>query len=86
MDFIEVLDTARADLSKNKFSKKVGVLRSAVLSWYNNGVIPKDEVLEKLAEISALPVEIVLFSAYAEKIHNPVIAELLRNNSNLSAH
>lgn len=85
MNFLDVLNTATADLSDNKLSKKLGINRTAVSNWRNRGTIPEDATLEKLAEIAGLPVEKVFYAAYAEKVHNPMVAELLRNNSHLSA-
>jgi|GEM_PF-1628871 len=85
MNFLDVLDTATADLSDNKLSKKLGISRTTVSGWRNCGTIPQDETLEKLAEIAGLPVEKVFYAAYAEKIHNPMVAQLLRENSHLAA-
>jgi hypothetical protein len=56
-----------------------------VSSWRNRGSIPEDEVLDKLAELTGLPVEKVYFAAYADKIHNPLVAKLMREQSHLSA-
>jgi len=85
MNFLDVLNTATADLSDNKLSKKLGIGRTAVSNWRNCGTIPQDETLEKLAELTGIPVEKVFYAAYAEKIHNPIVAQLLRQNSNLAA-
>lgn len=85
MNFINVLDAATAQLSDNKLSKQLGISRTTVSGWRNRGSIPEDEVLEKLAEISGIPVEKVFYAAYAEKVHNPIVAALLRNNSHLAA-
>jgi len=81
MTFIELLDSVRADLSKNMFSKKLHVSRTAVLSWYNDGVIPKDDALFDIAEYGNIPVEVVLLTAMAEKITNPDKAKLLRERA-----
>jgi transcriptional regulator with XRE-family HTH domain len=85
MNFIDVLNAATTELSDNKLSQKLGISRQSVSLWRTGETIPKDEMLEKLAEISGIPVEKVLCAAYADKIHNPIIAELLRNNSHLAA-
>ena len=85
MNFLDVLNTATVDLSDNKLSKRLGISRTTVSAWRNCGTIPNDDTLEKLADISGLPVEKVFYAAYAEKVHNPVVAQLLRKNSNLAA-
>lgn len=85
MNFLDVLNAATTELSDNKLSQKLGIKRQTVSSWRNRGSIPEDDILEKLSEISGIPLDKVLCAAYAEKIHNPVISELLRNNSHLAA-
>jgi transcriptional regulator with XRE-family HTH domain len=85
MNFLDVLNAATTELSDNKLSKKLGISRTTVSAWRNRGTIPEDEVLEQLAELSGIPVDKVLYAAYAEKVHNPVVAQLLRNNSHLAA-
>lgn len=85
MNFLDVLNTATAELSDNKLSKKLGINRTTVSNWRNLGTIPQDETLEKLAELTGIPVEKVFYAAYAEKVHNPIVAQLLRENSNLAA-
>lgn len=79
MNFLDVLDTATANLSDNKLSKKLGIGRATVSSWRNRGSIPEDYILDKLAEITGIPVEKVYFASYADKVHNPTVAALLRN-------
>lgn len=81
MNFLDVLNAATTELSDNKLSKKLGVKRTAVSNWRCRGTIPNDETLEKLAELSGLPVEKVFYAAYADKIHNPMVAQLLRQSA-----
>lgn len=83
MNFIDVLNTATADLSDNKLSKKLGIGRATVSSWRNRGSIPEDWILDKLAEMTGIPVEKVYFASYADKVHNPMFSALLRNYSEL---
>jgi len=85
MNFLDVLNAATVDLSDNMLSKKLGITRQSVSLWRNKGTIPEDETLEKLAKLAGLPIEKVFYAAYAEKVHNPVVAQLLRNNSHLAA-
>lgn len=65
--------------SDNKTSQRLGISRQ-VFSHYRTGrKNPSDDVLEKMIEISGLdPVEVYL-AAYAEKIHNPKVAEAFRH-------
>ncbi len=81
MNFLDVLDTATADLSDNKLSKKLGVKRQTVSTWRNRGSIPEDDILDKLAEITGIPAEKVYFASYADKVHSPMFSALLRNYS-----
>lgn len=85
MNFLDVLNAATTELSDNKLSQKLGIKRQTVSSWRTRGSIPEDYVLERLAEISGIPVEKVFYAAYAEKVHNPMVAQLLRNNSHMAA-
>ncbi|PHR81616.1 MAG: hypothetical protein COA59_15550 [Colwellia sp.] len=85
MNFLDVLNAATTDLSDNKLSKKLGIGRATVSSWRCRGSIPEDEILDKLAELTNIPVEKVYFAAYADKIHNPVVAQLMREYSHLAA-
>lgn len=85
MNFIDVLNAATVELSDNKLSQKLGISRTAVSNWRNGGNIPHDHILDKLAEISGIPVENVYFAAYADKVHNPLVAQAMRNYSHLSA-
>ena len=81
MNFLDVLNTATANLSDNKLSKKLGIGRTTVSAWRNRGTIPEDEVLDKLAEITGIPAEKVYFASYADKVHSPMFSALLRGYS-----
>ena len=81
MNFLDVLNTATADVSDYGLAKKLKISTSTVSAWRNRGTIPTDDVLEKLAEISKIPVEKVFYAAYADKVHNPVVAQLLRQSA-----
>ena len=85
MNFINVLDAATAQLSDYALAKKLSISGTTVSAWRNRGTIPSDEILETLAEMSGIPVEKVFYAAYADKVHNPIVAQLLRNNSHLAA-
>ena len=85
MHFINVLDAATAQLSDYALAKKLAISTNTVSSWRNRGSIPNDEILEKLAELSGIPLEKVIYAAYADKIHNPMVAALLREQSHLAA-
>jgi transcriptional regulator with XRE-family HTH domain len=80
-----VLNAATVDLSDNMLSKKLGITRQSVSLWRNRGTIPEDETLEKLADLTGIPLKKVFYAAYAEKVHNPIVAQLLRENSHLAA-
>lgn len=81
MNFIDVLNTATTDCSDYALAKKLKIRTSTVSAWRNRGSIPEDSTLEKLAEIADLPIEKVLCAAYADKVHNPVVAQILRQSA-----
>lgn len=85
MNFLDVLNAATTELSDNKLSQKLGIGRTTVSAWRNRGTIPEDAVLDKLADLTGLPVEKVYFAAYADRIHNPLVAKALRDYSHLAA-
>jgi len=85
MKFIDVLNAATTELSDNKLSKKLGIGRATVSSWRNRGSIPEDWILDKLSELTEIPVEKVYFAAYADKINNPLAARAFRQQSELRA-
>ena len=78
MNFIEVLDAVSAGGSDNQASQKLGITR-AMYSHYRTGrKTPSDEILDKMAKISKITPAKVYLAAYAEKIHNPTVAEEFR--------
>jgi len=85
MTIQDVLDKVCGDLSDNKTSQKLGISR-VIFSRYRNGhTTPSDEMLDKMAEVSGLnPVDVYL-AAYAEKIHNPMVAQAFREQSGVAA-
>lgn len=85
MTFLDVLNAATAELSDNKLSQKLGIRRATVSSWRCRGSIPEDDILDKLAVLTEIPVEKVYFAAYADKVHNPVVAKAMREQSDLAA-
>lgn len=85
MNFIDVLNSATTGISDYRLAKNLSISTNTVSAWRNRGTIPSDDILEKLAEMSDIPVEKVYFAAYAEKIHNPIVSKLLRQNSHLAA-
>jgi transcriptional regulator with XRE-family HTH domain len=85
MNFIDVLNTATMGISDYRLAKNLSISTTTVSSWRNRGSIPSDDILEKLANMADMPVEKVFYAAYAEKVHNPYVAKLLRESSNLAA-
>ena len=81
MNLQDVLDKVCGDLSDNKTSQKLGISRITFSKYRNGHSTPSDDILEKFIEVSGLnPVEVYL-AAYAEKIHNPKVAEAFRHLS-----
>ncbi len=81
MNLQDVLDKVCGELSDNKTSQKLGISRITFSKYRNGHSTPSDDILEKFIEVSGLnPVEVYL-AAYAEKIHNPKVAEAFRHLS-----
>lgn len=79
MNFQDVLNKVCNGVSDNKTSQKLGISR-VMFSQYRNGhAMPSDETLERMIEISGLQPHQVYLAAYAEKIHNPKVAEAFRH-------
>jgi hypothetical protein len=79
MNFQDVLNAVKSDGSDNAASKKLGITRQMFSGYRNGHYIPSDDVLDKMIELSGLPVEKVYLAAYAEKVHNPKAAEAFRH-------
>ncbi|MGL1956276.1 MAG: helix-turn-helix domain-containing protein [Colwellia sp.] len=79
------MNSATTGISDYRLAKKLSISCNTVSAWRNRGTIPNDDVLEKLAGMAEMPVEKVYFAAYADKIHNPLVAQLLREQSHLAA-
>ena len=79
MNFQDVLNTVTQGHSDNQTSKKLGVSRTAFSNWRNGRRVPEDEILDRMVELSGLPVEKVYLAAYAEKLHNAKAAAAFRH-------
>ena len=80
MTLQDVLNKVCDGMSDNKTSKKLGISRTTFSSYRTGHSNPSDEVLDRMIEISGLDPVIVYMAAYAEKVHNPVVAEAFREN------
>jgi transcriptional regulator with XRE-family HTH domain len=79
MNFQDVLNSVTTGCSDNKTSQKLGITRQMFSAYRNGRKLPSDEVLDKMVELSGLPVEKVYLAAYAEKLHNAKAAEAFRH-------
>jgi transcriptional regulator with XRE-family HTH domain len=79
MNFQDVLNKVCGDLSDNKTSQKLGIARTTFSSYRTGNKTPSDEVLDRMAEISGMDHVEVYLAAYAEKVHNPKVAEAFRH-------
>lgn len=78
MTLQDVLDAVCNGMSDNKTSQKLGISRVSFSNYRNGHKTPSDEILEKfIAETGLDPVDVYL-AAYAEKVHNPKVAEAFR--------
>lgn len=80
MNLQDVLDKVCGELSDNKTSQKLGLTRTSFSRYRNGHTIPSDEVLDKMIEISGLDPVQVYMAAYAEKVHNPLVAAAFRES------
>jgi transcriptional regulator with XRE-family HTH domain len=81
MNLQDVLDKVCNGMSDNKTSQKLNISRISFSKYRNGHSIPSDEVLEKFIEATDLnPVDVYL-AAYAEKVHNPIVAEAFRKSN-----
>ncbi len=78
MNFSDVISAVTAEHSGYAVAKKLGISSQMFYRYKNNGVIPSDETLDKMAKIANLPPVQVYLAAYAEKLGNPEIAAQFR--------
>lgn len=79
MNFQDVLNAVTKGASDYSAAKKLGITRQAFSSYRNNKRIPDDKLLDKMAEVAELNAVEVYLAAYAEKLHNPKVAEAFRH-------
>tara|TARA_B110000211_G_scaffold54596_1_gene60546 strand:+ start:1184 stop:1432 length:249 start_codon:yes stop_codon:yes gene_type:complete len=79
MTLQDVLDKACNGMSDNKTSQRLGITRGMFSAYRTGRKNPSDEVLDKMIELSGLDPVQVYMAAYAEKVHNPMVAEAFRN-------
>ncbi|MBU2871982.1 helix-turn-helix domain-containing protein [Colwellia sp. E2M01] len=79
MNFQDVLNAVTAGDSDYLTAKKLGITRGTFSKYRCGNKTPSDETLDKMVELSGLPAEKVYLAAYAEKLHNPVVAEAFRH-------
>ncbi len=79
MNLQDVLNKVCNGVSDNKTSQKLGITRTSFSRYRNGHTIPDDSILDKMAEISGLDPTEVYLAAYAEKVHNPKVAEAFRH-------
>ena len=80
MNLQDVLDKVCNGMSDNKTSQKLGISRITFSKYRNGRSIPSDDILDKFIEATDLDPVQVYMAAYAEKIHNPIVAEAFRNS------
>lgn len=85
MTLQDVLNKVCNGMSDNKTSQKLGITRITFSKYRNGHSIPSDVVLDKMIESSGLDPVQVYMAAYAEKVHNPIVAEAFRNPSQFAA-
>lgn len=85
MTLQDVLDKVCDGISDNKTSQRLGISR-VIFSRYRNGhTIPSDDMLNRFIEETGLDPVQVYMAAYAEKIHNPLVAQAFRESRAFAA-
>lgn len=80
MTLQDLLNKVCDGMSDNKTSQKLGISRQLFSHYRTGRKNPSDEVLDKFIEVTGLdPVEVYM-AAYAEKIHNPLVAQAFKEN------
>ncbi|MDT0603498.1 helix-turn-helix domain-containing protein [Thalassotalea castellviae] len=79
MNFQDVLNAVANGDSDNMTSKKLGISRTMFSKYRNGHKTPSDEMLEKMIAISGLDPTQAYLATYAEKLHNPRVAEAFRH-------
>jgi len=85
MTLQEVLDKVCDGMSDNKTSQKLGINRVSFSNYRNGHKTPSDEILDRMIEVSGLDPVQVYMAAYAEKVHNPIVAEAFRQSRFVAA-
>lgn len=80
MTLQDLLNKVCNGISDNKTSQKLGINRVTFSNYRNGHKTPSDDVLDKMIEISGLDPVQVYMAAYAEKVHNPLVAAAFREN------
>ncbi|WP_146027170.1 helix-turn-helix domain-containing protein [Bowmanella denitrificans] len=78
MTFQEALNAIAAGSSDYATAKKLGISRQSFSSYRNGYRLPSDEILDRMSEVSGIPPERLYLAVYAEKLHNPRVAEAFR--------
>ena len=85
MTLNDVLDAVCGDLSDNQTAVKLGISRQMFSAYRNGRKIPSDSMLDSMAEMAGLDPVKVYLAAYAEKVHNPVVAKAFRESVRVAA-
>ncbi len=85
MTLQDLLDAVCDGMSDNKTSQKLNISRATFSNYRNGHTTPSDEILDKMIEVSGLDPVQVYMAAYAEKVHNPLVAAAFRENRNFVA-
>ena len=85
MTLQDVLDKVCNGTSDNMTSKRLNISRVTFSRYRNERTIPSDEILNKFIEDANLDPVQVYMAAYAEKVHNPIVAEAFRQSRLVAA-
>ena len=78
MDLNQLLDICANGCSDYRLAKNLDVTRQRISGYRNGHNVPKDDVVDRMIELSGIdPVEAYL-AVYAERIDNEMVANALR--------
>lgn len=79
MNFQDVLNAVTADCSGYAAAKKLGIYPQTFYKYGKGQILPSDEILDKMVEMTDLSAEQVYLAAYAERLSNPKAAAAFRH-------
>jgi transcriptional regulator with XRE-family HTH domain len=85
MTLQDLLNVACGEASDTKTAAKLGITRQMFSAYRNGRKLPSDEVVNKIIEMRNIDPVKAYMAVYAERVHNPLVAEAFRENRAFAA-